>query len=216
MKIHHILAFLAGVGVTSICFIFWPSNQIPTPTPIPVSEETLPTGNSLNEISEPGVKAANIPETETETASTPAQIPVAKKLVCPKPLAAVACNCSQEETTDVLPPPNYHLKTPSKLETNREGEVRIQWEDVPKASAYQVKLYDLRRKLVKSWKTKRTVIYLKQVPFSDELEFTPYKIVLTTLNKLGEEGDDSESRDLNSRRLRSVVAPQIESITVED
>ena len=67
-----------------------------------------------------------------------------------------------------------------------------------------------------SRKTPGTVLYLKEVPFDPNQDFTMYKIQLVTVNNQEQEGSPSDSRDLKVARMKTIIAPKIEGITVED
>lgn len=124
---------------------------------------------------------------------------------CPTPL---------EET--LLDPPQYTQDIPETFKTNHEGEARISWLSVEGAKKYQINLISENGKRIKSWKTTRQTLFLKEVPFDDNKEFTPYKITIQTLNAKDEAGPESPPKGLLSRRMQNIVAPTIKSISIED
>lgn len=128
----------------------------------------------------------------------------------------VVYECPKDPAEEELPAPAFHKNIPKEIETNFEGEARVQWEEVPYAVSYHIRLYNEKGNIVRTWKTSRTIIYLKQVPFRDDLDWTPYKLTIASVNKLNLIGPESESKVLRARRLKNLMAPKIDSIVIED
>lgn len=139
------------------------------------------------------------------------QAPPAPAPVCP-PAPAPKCGPS----TDILPPPTYSENLPEELETNREAEVRVAWDEVPGAKGYRVYVTDRTGRLVKKYSTSRTTIYLKDIPAPEDVAEVNYTVALATANADDKEGERGEMRPLKVNRQSSVVAPTIKRIVIED
>lgn len=120
------------------------------------------------------------------------------------------------EEVKILPPPTYQDDLPAKLETNFQGEVRVAWNPVSRASKYIISLRDDRGNTIKTYKTSHNVIYLKEIPVKANLDFAIYDVSVATINKKNEVGIDGEIRKLVARPLENIMAPTIKSITIED
>ncbi|MDG0816177.1 hypothetical protein [Bdellovibrio svalbardensis] len=134
----------------------------------------------------------------------------------PSPNEKIIYQCPEDPADKTPSTPEYVDNLPPVLQTNHEGEVRVAWKQVPHAEQYQVFIKDLSGKKVRTWKTSKTALYLKELPFQDSLEFTPYKVTVIALNRKGLASSESAQHDLKVRRLNGVVAPSIRSIVIED
>jgi len=150
--------------------------------------------------------------------NTPEFITKTEPANCPK-AEALACVQKPEEPIhyDILPPPKLDANFDGEVETNKkDGEVKIKWNSIPKAASYMIKLYDQKGGMVRSWKVSRNVIYLKNVPFDAELAVTNYNFTISTINGGGAAGAESKKYVMRSNRISKLLAPTIESITVEE
>ncbi len=128
----------------------------------------------------------------------------------------IVYQCPPDPEAEVLVAPRFSADLPDPLVSNVEGEVRIKWEPVEHAREYEVKMYNIEGRVIRKWISSNTTLYLKELPFREKLEFTPYQITIASINKNKIMGPESEQRLLNSRRIQNLVAPVIRAITVED
>jgi hypothetical protein len=196
MNKNNILAFVAGVVITLLAQHFVGSSSPPSSLADPPSAPA-PQTTATEEISPP--------------AATPSHCETS-----PPPEPKIIYKCLNDEPIGPLPAPAFRNSMPEILESNREGEVLVQWLPVEHAKMYQVRMYDKNGRMVKFWKTSKTTLYLKQLPFDDGLDFTPYQVTLVAMTQSDVEGSESEKKDLHVRKLKNIVAPNIEAITVED
>ena len=128
----------------------------------------------------------------------------------------IVYQCPTDPEADVLAAPSFSSDLPDPLVSSMEGEVKIQWDPVQYAREYEIKMYNIEGKVIRKWISSNTLLYLKELPFREKLEFTPYQITIASINKNKVTGPESEQRLLNSRRIQNLVAPVIKAITVED
>lgn len=131
-------------------------------------------------------------------------------------LVGSANDCPTSPGAKILPPPKYSTKMIDPLETNFQGEVTLMWEEVPYAYRYNVRVYNPRGKLIRKWRTKYDVVYVKDLPYDKDKEFTEHTMTLTSINYMDQEGPESEKKILKARRLTNLLAPAIESVIIED
>lgn len=117
---------------------------------------------------------------------------------------------------DKLPPPKYADKLPKKLETNRTMEVKVAWGGVNGAKGYNIYVEDKGGRLIRKFETKRTFIYLRDIPLPAEATELEYQVRLATVNGAEQAGDKGETRPLKISRQASVMAPTLKKIEVED
>jgi hypothetical protein len=128
----------------------------------------------------------------------------------------VSENCPQSPGSKILPAPKFSKKMPADLVTNYQGEATIMWEEVPYAYRYYVRVYNAKGKLIRKWKTKYDVVYVKDLPFDKSKEYTTHQITLSSVNYLEQDGPESEKKSIKTRRLSNLLAPAIESVIIED
>lgn len=128
----------------------------------------------------------------------------------------IVYQCPPDPEAETLPAPIFSADLPDPLFSNFEGEAKIKWEPVQYAREYEVKLYNIEGKVVRKWISSSTSMHLKELPFREKLELTPYQITIASINKNKVMGPESQQRLLNSRRIQNLVAPVIKAITVED
>ncbi len=149
-------------------------------------------------------KASQLQLVENKNLENPAE----QKPVCP------ACPCIYSD--EVLVAPQYDPRTKEILETNHEGEVLVRWIDVPGAKQYNIHVENEKGKTVKSFKSTRSLAYLKDFPLPDGKLEAKYWIRLATVNGKDQEGPRGEKRELNVKPQANVTAPIIQEIKVED
>lgn len=190
MKKINLLAFGAGILVTLLVQYFLNLNTASPPIPaVAVSETPVSTSEAV-----------------APTVCEPAA-PAEPKIIY---------KCNNDELDPSLQAPEYHSSLPEVLETNREGEVRVRWLEVAHARQYEVRMYDMKGQLAKTWKTSRTNLFLNQLPYPEDQEIATYQVRLVALGISDATGPESEPKKLQIKKLRSVMAPIIEAITVED
>jgi hypothetical protein len=133
-----------------------------------------------------------------------------------QPMMVSSAPCPADLDSQILPAPEFEEKLKDPLETNHEGEVRVAWKSQPRALRYSIIVKDLKGKVVKSMKTSQAAIYLKEIPFSDDLPMTPYVVQVSAINKKGIDGPKGKERRLMVRRMQNILAPTIKTISIED
>ncbi len=128
----------------------------------------------------------------------------------------IVYQCPSDPEAEILPAPRFSADLPDPLVSSIQGEVKIKWEPVQHAREYEIKIYNVKGKVVRRWISSSTLMYLKELPFNEKLEFTPYQVTIASINKNKVIGPESKQRLLNSRRIQNLVAPVIKAITVED
>ncbi|MEK2645798.1 hypothetical protein [Bdellovibrio sp. BCCA] len=124
--------------------------------------------------------------------------------------------CPTDPTDSILPAPSLSANLATPLLSNHEGEVRVAWNAVPHATRYRLQVLDPVGKVVKTYTTPRTTIYLKELAYNESLPFTPYSVVLSTINRKNEEGAISPRYEVRIRPLKNLTAPSINEITIEN
>jgi hypothetical protein len=78
-------------------------------------------------------------------------------------------------------------------------------------------LQNLKGKTLKTYRTSRSIIYLKDIPFPKGAQEIEYQLRLLTINGADIEGDVSpESKKLLVKPSSQIMAPEIREIKVED
>lgn len=117
---------------------------------------------------------------------------------------------------DKLSAPKFAASLPEKLMTNRYMEVKVAWEGVPGAKSYNVYVERMDGSLVRKYETRRTFLFLSEIPLPPEARQVDYVVRLASVNGADKVGDKGESRSLKVNRQGSVVAPTLKKIEVED
>jgi hypothetical protein len=141
-----------------------------------------------------------------------------------KPEAAVAqsvptatpLECPKDPTIQDLAAPTFHASMPDILNSGNDGVFKIRWNPVEYAKSYVIRLYTPTGKQLSKWKTSFPTVTLKDLPFDEGKEFTPYVITVASVNRLDVIGPESGKKEIHVKRRRNIVAPGIDSITVED
>jgi hypothetical protein len=125
-------------------------------------------------------------------------------------------NCPKNPADEILPPPKIDAGVPEVLVTTLQGEAKIEWEPVKHAVGYQIKLYDDKGKVVRTWRSVKPHVALRNIPFLEDKEFTRFTYTIATVNRNDKVGDEAPPRKLESRRLKGLMAPTVKGIQVED
>ena len=124
--------------------------------------------------------------------------------------------CIPPPAAPLLSAPEYAQNLPESLQTNRESEVRVSWQDVEGAKSYRVVLRDMQGKIVKRYTTSNTALVLTDIPNPSDLEEVSYQVSLATINMDEKDGPEGSPRPLRVRRPASVTAPTVKNIVIED
>lgn len=153
-----------------------------------------------------------IQETKNEEKLEPTFIP--KETKTEAALSCPACPCLY--SNQILDPPKFDPNLPEIIETNREGEARVQWIEVPGAKKYLVHIENKEGKIIKTYKASRRVLFLKDIPLPEGFQQADYYLRLSTVNGKDEEGPKGPRKNLHVAPQANVVAPVIQEIKVED
>ena len=124
------------------------------------------------------------------------------------------CPISPEDQLPVAP--DFKIPLNSAFEVGNDGFVKLLWSEVQYARFYQISLYNKLGKKIMRWRSKEPALGLSKVPFDKTKDRTIYSVKVAAINRLDQVGPESTPRGLISRRIGSVMAPKIESITVEE
>jgi hypothetical protein len=80
------------------------------------------------------------------------------------PPAQTDSSSTAKLNSDLLPPPQFLASQPAVLRTSDEAEIQISWTSVPGAGKYNLYLVDKKDKVVKTYSTSSTSIFLKDIP----------------------------------------------------
>lgn len=117
---------------------------------------------------------------------------------------------------ELLPPPKFAASVPAQLATDRRMEVKILWEGVNGSKGYNIYVEDKKGRLIRKYETKRTVLYLRDIPLPEEGTDFDYQVRIATVNGADQPGNKGEPRPLHISRQASVIAPTLKKIEVED
>lgn len=154
------------------------------------------------------VQKSGTAKPEQVAATEPKIVPVQQPLVCPV--------CPDAISNDDLPPPLFSETLPPSLVTNRDGEVRVAWKEVKGAKSYVVHLENSKGKSIHSYRSSRTVLYLKEIQVPEGEREVRYQVKIATVNGLGVEGVRGEAKELLVKAMGSLTAPKVREIRVED
>jgi hypothetical protein len=102
------------------------------------------------------------------------------------------------------------------IETNHEGESMVKWEAVPGAKKYAIHLENAAGKIVKTYTTPRTIIYLKDIPLPEGAREANYFVRLASINGKDEQGPLGPKKQMHVKPQANLMAPSIQEIKVED
>jgi hypothetical protein len=125
-----------------------------------------------------------------------------------------ACPCLYSD--QILDPPRFDSNLPETIETNREGEALVQWNEVAGAKKYLVHIENKEGKIIKTYKASRRTLYLKDIPLPEGFQQADYFLRISSVNGKDEEGPKGPRKNLHVAPQANVVAPVIQEIKVED
>ncbi|WP_413612339.1 hypothetical protein [Bdellovibrio sp. HCB-110] len=124
--------------------------------------------------------------------------------------------CPQDSADTPLPAPSLSANLATPLMSNHEGEIRVTWNEVPHATRYRLQVLDTEGNVIKTYTTSRSTVYLKELPYDEGRPFTPYSVVLSTINRKSEEGALSPRYEVRVLPLKNLTAPTINEISIEN
>lgn len=146
------------------------------PTSPELSPPSRPTTPAKTESSQ-NVSEQNSPERNSDTPDGKEIFPSTTASMCPE---APVCPCLFSDK--ILPAPEFAHDLKATLESNFEGEVLVKWTPVNGAKRYEVRLESPTGEALKTHKTPRTILYLKDIPLPPGKFEADYNLRLVSVN----------------------------------
>ena len=177
----------------------------------PPAPPTFADSSDPTSVTAPSFRSSSDQRPLVETPDGKDIFPTTNPTKCPE---APVCPCLFSDK--ILPAPEFTRDLKATLESNFEGEVLVKWSPINGAKRYEVRLESETGEALKTYKTPRTILYLKDIPLPPGKFEADYILRLVSVNGKDQPGPKGPARALHVKPQASVVAPQVQEIRVED